>query len=103
MPQAQAIDWLRQGVAAAKSGDREKARQLLEQAIPLHPRSELAWFWYAGVLDDPHDTIEALGYVIEANPRNERAVAAMRKALGRVAINEVRRGNRELGAQLLLD
>lgn len=103
MPQAQAIDWLRQGVAAARSGDRAKARQLLEQAIRLDPRNELAWFWYAGLLDDPHDTIEALGYVLEANPKNEKAIAAMRKARLQVAITEVRKGNREVGRQQLLE
>jgi CheY-like chemotaxis protein len=102
MSQAQAIDWLKQGVAAARSGDREKARHSLEQAIRLEPKNELAWFWYAGVLDDPQEAIEALGYVLEANPQNEKALAAMRKARLQVAIHEVRQGNREKGKQLLL-
>jgi twitching motility two-component system response regulator PilH len=94
-------DFLRQGVAAAKAGDRAAARQFLEEALRLEPKSELAWFWYAGVLDDPQETLEALGYVLEINPQNEKALHALQQARLQLGISAVRSGDRERGRKIL--
>jgi tetratricopeptide (TPR) repeat protein len=66
-----------QALAAAQSGDRDRARTLLEALVQETPRDEDAWMWLAG-LTDSHD--QALAYLSRAlviNPANERARAGI--------------------------
>jgi len=64
---------LKKGIVAAKSGEREEAREMLTQATELEPNNEEAWMWLASVSDYPEELISFLTKVLRINPRNERA------------------------------
>ncbi|MFN8502655.1 tetratricopeptide repeat protein [Kouleothrix sp.] len=59
---------LRQGIAAAKAGQRDEARQLLTRVVESDERSELGWLWLSGVVDDPADIRTCLQNVLDLNP-----------------------------------
>lgn len=69
---------VRAGGAALRAGERERARQLLAQAVRANPRSEQAWLLLAGAVSDPAQRRSCLERVLRLNP--EHAIA--RKALG---------------------
>jgi hypothetical protein len=46
-------DLTRLGVAAARGGDRVRARSLLKEAINSNEKDLVAWWWLAQVMDDP--------------------------------------------------
>jgi tetratricopeptide (TPR) repeat protein len=64
---------LNHGIAAARSGQRDQARQMLAQAIRLNPRNEMAWLWLSAVVDDPKQATECLERVLALNPANQQA------------------------------
>lgn len=64
---------LQEGMAAARAGDKAQARQLLIQATEIDERSEQAWLWLSGVVDDPEEARICLENVLAINPANERA------------------------------
>lgn len=64
---------LQEGIAAAKAGDKARARQLLLQALTLDERNEQAWLWLSGVADDTDEARTCLENVLALNPANERA------------------------------
>ncbi len=65
------------GVAAARAGDRARARQLFEALIALDPRHELAWLWLASVAATTDQRRTCLHKVLAINPDNARAQAAL--------------------------
>ncbi len=62
-----------EGIAAAKAGKRDVARQVLMQIIEIDERNEQAWLWLAGVVDDPADQRVCLENVLDLNPDNPQA------------------------------
>ncbi len=64
---------LREGIAAAKAGDKERARRLLLEVTERDERNEEAWLWLSGVVDDPEEVRICLENVLAINPANERA------------------------------
>ena len=64
---------LRQGIAAARAGNRAEARALLTRVIEGDERNEQAWLWLSGVVDDPNDIRTCLHNVLELNPNNTQA------------------------------
>ena len=70
-----------QGVAAAKAGRKDEARTLLARATQLNPRDTQAWLFLASVTDDKKARLLALRKVLELEPTNKLAIAAV-KALG---------------------
>src|SRR5512147_896000 len=66
-------DLLQEGIAAARTGQREEARALLMQVVEADERNETAWMWLAGVLDDPEEMRVCLENVLHLNPNNQRA------------------------------
>jgi Tfp pilus assembly protein PilF len=62
-----------QGITALKAGDRDRARELLGQAIRLDPRSERAWLWLSGVVTTDEQRRQCLERVLALNPANEAA------------------------------
>lgn len=66
-----------QGIQAAKAGEKENARDLLQQSIRLDPQNEAAWLWLASVARDNRERLFCLQKLLEINPQNETA----RKAL----------------------
>ena len=102
MTEAQAIELLRQGIAAARASDKPLARAHLEEVLRFDSTCEIAWLWYAGVAEFPHESVEALEQVLQLNPQNEHALQGIKQARLNAAIHEVRAGNKEAGRTLLL-
>lgn len=70
---------LRQGVEAAKRGDRVTARRLLEQVVQVDDNNELAWMWLASAVNTVAERRACLERVLQINPKNERATEALRR------------------------
>lgn len=66
-----------QGIAAAKAGNKDEARHLLQQSIRLDSNNEAAWLWLASVARDNKERRFCLEKLLEINPNNDTA----RKAL----------------------
>ncbi len=62
--------WLNEGIAAAKSGDRERARMLLTQVVTQDERNIHAWLWLSGVVDSLEDREICLENVLSLDPQN---------------------------------
>jgi tetratricopeptide (TPR) repeat protein len=68
------------GIEAAKSGQKEEARKLLQHALRLDPVRDNAWLWLASVAKDKRERLLCLQKVLEINPEHElglKAVQAM--------------------------
>ena len=70
----EARELLAEGIKAAQSGSRAKARVALLRAVELHPQSESGWLWLASISEYPEELLVFLNNVLEINPENQRAV-----------------------------
>ncbi len=70
-------DLLAQGIGAARRGDRNTGRQLLEQVLQQDPDNEKAWMWLASCMTTTDDRRKCLERVLEINPDNQRARDAL--------------------------
>ena len=66
-------DHLLKGIAAAKDGDKERARALLSKVVLEMPDSEEAWWWLAKSVDDPRQREFCAQKILEINPRHKGA------------------------------
>ncbi len=66
-------DWLREGIAAAKAGQRERARDLLVRVVEEDEENLRAWLWLSDVMDSLTDKEVCLENVLELDPANEAA------------------------------
>lgn len=66
-----------QGIRAAKAGQKDEARRLLQQSLRLEPDSEPAWLWLASVAGNNRERVFCLNKVLEVNPHNETALKAL--------------------------
>jgi twitching motility two-component system response regulator PilG len=64
---------LQQAIAAAKVGDKAKARPLLIDVTEMDPGNEAAWMWRASVSLTPKDAAWCLNKVLALNPANKQA------------------------------
>ena len=64
---------LREGIAAAKSGERERARDLLVRAVARDETNAAGWLWLSGVLEDLEDRRTCLQKVLALDPENAHA------------------------------
>jgi hypothetical protein len=69
---------LRRGIAAAKAGQRQLARDLLSQVIEQDERNEQAWLWLSGAVELLDDRHLCLQNVLVINPGNVHAQAGLR-------------------------
>jgi len=72
-------DKLRQGIDAARRGDKANAAKLLRQVVDREPNNEVAWMWLASALDNLGDRREALQEALRINPNNARAQEALKQ------------------------
>lgn len=86
MPPVETVSLLRDGIAAARAGDKARTRTLLRQVTELEPHNELAWLWLANTAEDPRESLACLRRVLEVNPGNEYAAAGLPDALCRAGI-----------------
>jgi tetratricopeptide (TPR) repeat protein len=68
-----AQDWLREGIAAAKAGQREHARDLLMRVVEQDEENLAAWLWLSGVVDGLDDKEVCLENALELDPGNDAA------------------------------
>jgi tetratricopeptide (TPR) repeat protein len=64
---------LREGIAAAKAGQRQRARDLLMGVVEEDEENLAAWLWLSGVVDSLDDREVCLENVLELDPGNEAA------------------------------
>ncbi len=81
MSEDQALQYLQQGIAAAKAKQNDDARRLLQNAIRLNPRNETAWLWLSSVAKDDRERVFCLRELLKINPQNDMALKGLR-ALG---------------------
>lgn len=70
---------LREGVEAARRGDKLAARRLLQQVLIADPNNEIALMWMASVVDSLAERRSYLEKALRVNPNNERAREALRR------------------------
>ena len=64
---------IKQGATAAKAGDKETARNLLNDAVKQFPDDERAWGWLYNVCKTDQERINCLQQIIRINPKNDKA------------------------------
>jgi len=64
---------LREGIAAAKIGDKTTARTKLQSVVELDQYNEKGWYWLASVVETAEERRACLGNVVVINPDNKRA------------------------------
>ncbi len=70
---------LKQGIEAARAGDKKKARELFDRVLEIDEDNERAWLWMVSVADTEEEKKIYLGNVLYINPNNERAQAMLSK------------------------
>ncbi|MFN7945958.1 MAG: response regulator [Blastocatellia bacterium] len=93
---------LRDGVAAAKSGDLITARSLLTQAAATSPTSEHAWLWLASVAETPGEAITCWQRVLDLNPGQEYARSGLKRLLVQEGIALARTSDKARAREMLL-
>ena len=64
---------LEEGIAAAKAGKKERARQCLMQVVEADENNEQAWLWLSGVVESLEDKQVCLENVLALNPDSDPA------------------------------
>jgi tetratricopeptide (TPR) repeat protein len=72
-------DRLREGIDAARAGDREKARDIFQEIIEKDDNNIQAWLWLSRVVKDPDEKRICLENILLLDPQNEQAKAAIAK------------------------
>ena len=98
--QAEALQWLKRGVAFAKGGDKAAARPLVRRAVETDPSCELAWMWLASLEESAVESLAALERVLALNPAT-RARAAAHSARFQAGVAEAK-ASRKPSARALL-
>jgi tetratricopeptide (TPR) repeat protein len=69
--------WLAEGIARVKAGQREQARELLLRVVGRDERNVQAWLWLSGVVESDEDRRVALENVLTLDPQNAVARAGL--------------------------
>ncbi|MEE8391023.1 MAG: hypothetical protein V3S14_09545, partial [Anaerolineae bacterium] len=69
--------WLQQGIAAAKAGERQQARDLLLRVVEQDEENALAWLWLSSVMDSLKDQETCLTHVLSLDPQNQAATRGL--------------------------
>ncbi|OQY19227.1 MAG: hypothetical protein B6I34_09800, partial [Anaerolineaceae bacterium 4572_32.1] len=75
---------LREGQAAARNGEKSKARRKFRAALALDSTSTIALLWLAWLNKDPRASLAYITRVLARDPNNPRAHAALRWARRRM-------------------
>ncbi len=93
---------LREGVQAARNGNKPVARDRLREVVKRDEQNEKGWIWLASVIDDPNEKRLCLSNVLVINPSNataKRELAALEKNAADAESDSPRKRS---GAPLLL-
>jgi len=77
MTSFQVAQWLRQGIAAARAGDADRAYELLLKVVEIDQYNEQAWLWLSSVVESDDDREVCLENVLAINPDNKLAKAGL--------------------------
>lgn len=83
-----ASELVQQGIAASKSGDKRRARELLTQAVQVDPQNEQAWLWLSDTMTDVVFRRICLEKVLAINPANVVARTGLGTLAERPAVPE---------------
>jgi CheY-like chemotaxis protein len=75
MDREKSLEFLKQAVALAKSGQKMEARALLLNAISQNPGNEMAWLWLGSVAETSEEARASLEQALVLNPTHEAAAA----------------------------
>lgn|GEM_PF-1707675 len=78
------------GVRAARQGDSERARELLEGVLRQDRNNEQAWIWMASVVESSRERRLSLERVLKINPNNQPAQDALNSMVGVLGAGEDR-------------
>jgi len=70
---------IQQALSEAKSGNRQKARDLLSQAVKQEPQSARAWYLLSQAVGDPEQSKQCLKKVLQLDPSNAQARERLQK------------------------
>lgn len=70
---------LRQAVAAIRSGEKERGKQLLVEVIEQDEDNEIAWLWMTRCVTDRDVKRECLERVLAINPDNKHAIEGLKR------------------------
>lgn len=76
---------LKEAIAAAKAGQRPRARELLLELVEAEPDNETAWLWLSGLLPTLRERIVALETALKLNPLNPHTSQQLHKLRTRYA------------------
>lgn len=79
MSSEQARQYQQQGIQAAKAGQKDQARQLLQQAARIDPNDDTTWLWLASVARNTRERLLCLKKTLEINNTNEMALRSLEK------------------------
>jgi len=65
--------WLREGIAAIKAGQNERAHELLIRVVARDEQNAQAWLWLSGVVESLEDRKVCLENVLQIDPDNAPA------------------------------
>ena len=68
---------LREGIDAARAGQKERARQLLQQVVETDETDLQAWLWLSSVVDEGADKRVCLENVLTLDPNHQAAQAGL--------------------------
>ncbi len=74
---------MREAIQAARSGNKNWARECLGRVLKADPRNEEAWLWLSAVLDTVAEKRYCLERVLAINPSNAQAQAGLRYLEGK--------------------
>jgi len=66
-----------EGIFALRNGEKDKAQNLLMEAIRLNRNHEKAWLWLSGVVSSDNEQRECLEMVLSINPQNQAAIKGL--------------------------
>ncbi len=101
MSHVQSLELVKEGVVAARAGEKERARGLFLDAVGLDPDNDSARLWLASVADSPLDALEHLDHILALNPEHEKALPAARAARVRAGVAAAKANDVALARTLL--
>jgi len=69
--------WLQEGIAAARSGQIERARTLLTRVVRVDERNVQAWYWLSRIVQDPREREVCLENVLQLDPAHTAVQAEL--------------------------
>ena len=70
---------LENGIAAAKEGDKRRARQYIQQAVQENSKNITAWLWLSVLVDEAEQKKYCYQRVLALDPENEHALKGMKQ------------------------